>query len=266
MRVSQANDHVTHAVVGGGEAETFEIAQTAEFFQILSSTLYSDKMLAVVREVLCNAWDAHIEAGKTDIPVKVTLTAQKLSIQDFGDGIAKDMMSQRYATYGGSTKARNDKVTGGFGLGCKAPFAYTDHFEVTSCFKHEKTIYQLALSSAEVGGKPSILPLMTIPTTETGLTVSIDLVDQFNHRFDGALEAARDARGDAAGNGPQDQHGHERHEHGPEDRVVVEHREIDHAGLLSRTQVAEVVLDVLAGGRCVGSRRVYRFCSFSSHV
>lgn len=185
MRVSQATDHVTHAIVGGGQAEAFEIDQSAEFFQILSSTLYSDKMLAVVREVMCNAWDAHIDSGRTDKPLKVTLNSSKLIIQDFGFGIPRSLMAQRYAKYGGSTKAKDEKQTGGFGLGCKAPFAYTDHFEVTSCHEHEKTIFQLALSAAEVGGKPSILPIMTIPTTETGLTVSIDLKSRGDfERFD----------------------------------------------------------------------------------
>ncbi len=185
MRVSSASDHVTHAIVGGGEAEAFEIDQSAEFFQILSSTLYSDKMLAVVREVMCNAWDAHIDSGRTDKAIKVTLTSQKLIIQDYGFGIPRALMAQRYAKYGGSTKAKDEKQTGGFGLGCKAPFAYTDNFEVTSCHQHEKTIFRLALSAAVVGGKPSILPIMTIPTVESGLTVSIDLKQGHDYtRFD----------------------------------------------------------------------------------
>ena len=185
MRVNQASDHITHAVVGGQEAISLEISQSAEFFQILSSTLYSDKQLAVIREVLCNAWDAHIEAGITDKPVKVTLTCEKLIIQDFGPGIHRDNIGPIYGTYGASTKVSNANVTGGFGLGCKAPFAYTDHFEVTSCHQHVKTIYQMALSSAQVEGKPSILPILSIPTTESGITVSIDLKSSDDrHRFE----------------------------------------------------------------------------------
>jgi len=40
------------------------------------------------------------------------------------------MMGPLYGTYGGSDKKNNGTETGGFGLGCKSPFAYGDHFEV----------------------------------------------------------------------------------------------------------------------------------------
>jgi hypothetical protein len=141
----------------------------------MSSSLYSNKKLAVIRETLCNAWDAHIETGCTDIAVEVTLTADKLIIRDFGYGIHPSKIVPIYGTYGGSTKAANADVTGGFGLGCKAPFAIVDHFEVTSFHKGTKTIYNMALSSAEVAGKPGIQTLVTLPTDETGLQVSLDL-------------------------------------------------------------------------------------------
>ncbi len=69
MEVSQPLDHITHAVIGGGKTIDFGISNSAEFFDILSRTLYTDQILAVVREVLCNAWDAHIAAGCTDKPI-----------------------------------------------------------------------------------------------------------------------------------------------------------------------------------------------------
>ena len=52
MRVAHRDDYDTHAVIGGREIEAFGIAQTAEFFTVLSDTLYSNKPLAVAREVL----------------------------------------------------------------------------------------------------------------------------------------------------------------------------------------------------------------------
>lgn len=175
MRVSHQSDHITHAVVGAKDAQELGISNSAEFFHILSSTLYSDKPLAVVREVLCNAWDAHIEFGCTDKAVEVTLDNEKMIIRDFGPGISHDDIVPIYGTYGASTKAANENVTGGFGLGCKSPFAYTDHFAVTSCHNGVKTIYRMALSAAQLGGKPSIVKIMELPTTETGMMVEIDL-------------------------------------------------------------------------------------------
>lgn len=184
MQVSHVRDHVTHAVIGAQKPIDFGISDSPEFFHILSSTLYSNQKLAVVREVLCNAWDAHIEAGYTDRAVEVTLTETHLTIRDFGSGIHDDAMGPIYGVYGGSTKKANGKVTGGFGLGCKAPFAYGDHFQVTSWHEGRKTIYNLSKSSAEVQGKPSITPIVSIPSDETGLEVKIPIqsADQFEFK------------------------------------------------------------------------------------
>lgn len=176
MQVSQVNGHITHAVIGGAATIDFGISSSAEFFNILSSTLYKDQKLAVVREVLCNAWDAHIEAGITDKPVQITLTNDKFVIRDFGKGIHRDDMGLIYGTYGNSTKKNDGNQTGGFGLGCKAPFAYTDHFEVQSSHEGVRTIYTLTKSSAQAMGKPGIVPIASFPTQESGLQVSIDIL------------------------------------------------------------------------------------------
>jgi hypothetical protein len=173
MEVSTVKDHVTHAVIGGMEAESMGISDDPAFYHMLSSQLYSDEKRAVIRETLCNAWDAHIEAGCTDKFVDVTLTDNKLTIQDYGLGIPRNLIRPIYGVYGSSTKKKNALVTGGFGLGCKAPFSYVDHFEVISCHDGEKTIYRMSKSSGEVMGKPSILPIMSVPTSESGITVSL---------------------------------------------------------------------------------------------
>lgn len=183
MQVTQQNEFITHAVIGGKQSIEFGISNSAEFFNILSSTLYKDQILAVVREVLCNAWDAHIEAGCTDRPVQVTLDSDKFTIKDFGKGIHHDDMGLIYGTYGNSTKKNDGKQTGGFGLGCKAPFAYTDHFEVTSCHAGTKTIYNLSKSSAQAQGKPGIIPIASFPSDESGLTVSIRIKPTDRNRF-----------------------------------------------------------------------------------
>jgi len=175
VQVSHVQDHVTHAVIGANAAQSFSIAATAEFFNVLSNTLYSNKPLAVVREVLCNAWDAHIAAGRMDRAVEVTLTKDHLIIRDYGTGIKKALMHSTYCIYGGSTKQHDGAQTGGFGLGCKAPFAYVDHFEVTNCHDNQKTIYRISKSSGEVNGLPGMMEILDIPTTETGMQVKIEI-------------------------------------------------------------------------------------------
>jgi hypothetical protein len=185
MRVTHAEDYVTHAVIGASQAKAFQINDSTEFFRILSSSLYSDKMLAVIREILCNAWDAHIEGGCINRPIDVSITNDKLVIRDQGPGMAPDDILRLYTTYGGTSKIANENVTGGFGLGSKAPFAYVDHFEVTSCHAGTKTIYNMSLSSAQVDGKPSVMKILDLPTTETGIQVSLNLKDRHDRdRFE----------------------------------------------------------------------------------
>lgn len=175
MQVSHVDDHVTHAVIGGGQAIEATISQDASFFHMLSATLYSDQPLAVVREVICNAWDAHIEAGCKDKPIKITLQDNVLTVKDFGKGIHRDDIGFIYLNYGGSTKKHDGNQTGGFGLGCKAPWAYVDHFEVTSCHAGVKSIYRMVKSCPEANGKPSAKPIGSFKTDETGLTVTLQL-------------------------------------------------------------------------------------------
>lgn len=183
MQVTSTSEFITHAVISGTAQIDMGISNSAEFFQILSSTLYSDQLLAVVRETTCNAWDAHVESGRTATPIQITVDSNKVVIRDFGHGIHYDLMGPIYGVYGASTKKNDGMQTGGFGLGCKAPFAYTDHFQVTSHHNGTKTIYSMSKSSAQVGGKPAIIPITSLPTTETGLEVTINIKPGDMSRF-----------------------------------------------------------------------------------
>jgi hypothetical protein len=187
MQVSQVTDHVTHAVIGGQKIIDFGISDDATLMNVLSKALYTDPQLAVIRETLCNAWDAHIEAGCTDKPFSITLDDEELVVRDFGFGIPFDLIGPIYGTYGASTKRSNTAVTGGFGLGCKSPFALVDNFEVTSWSKTDgkMTIYNVSKSNAEINGKPGITPIVSVPTTEQGLQVRIKLNNrQERHRLE----------------------------------------------------------------------------------
>ncbi|QDH84596.1 putative rIIA lysis inhibitor [Achromobacter phage vB_AxyP_19-32_Axy22] len=175
MKVTHEEGHITHAVVGGLDAIECGITGDAHFMHMLSASLYKNPTMAMCREVLCNAWDAHIMVSKTD-PIKITVDRDELIIQDFGPGIHHDKIGPIYGVYGASTKKNDGRQTGGFGLGCKSPWSYTDTFEVVSCHEGQKAIYQMTKSASERQGKPSIKPIVVgIPTTDTGITVTIRL-------------------------------------------------------------------------------------------
>lgn len=173
MRVAHRDDFDTHAVIGGKNIEEFAIAQTAAFFTVLSDTMYSNKPLAVVREVLCNAWDANIVAERRDRPVIVTIDEDKMSIKDAGFGIPHDLIHQIYCVYGNSTKENDGNQTGGFGLGSKSPFAYGDHFSVVNCHAGIKTVHAISKGSTLTNCKPDRRVMVSVPTTEEGVEVII---------------------------------------------------------------------------------------------
>lgn len=183
MKVSHVENMDTHAVIGGTDVQAFGMSDSAEFFTILSDTLYSDKILAVAREIICNGWDSHIMAGVEDKPLDITLNDSKLVIRDYGTGITHDLVRQIYCIYGESTKTKSDKETGGFGLGSKAPFAYTDHFTVTNWHDGIKTVYAISRGSVETGGKPDIRTIVSVPDEDgRGIEVSMPIKNHDDHR------------------------------------------------------------------------------------
>src|SRR3954462_183715 len=95
--------------------------------------LYSNPVLAVIREYSTNALDAQIEAG-VDRPIEVTLPGPLspfFKVRDYGDGLNEDDIRDIYSQYGTSTKRASNDVVGMLGLGCKSALTYTDQFTVT---------------------------------------------------------------------------------------------------------------------------------------
>ena len=130
------------------------LKDSAHIMTILRDTLYSDKVLAVLREYSANAWDSHRDAGKGDVPIKVTLpTAMdpSLVIRDFGEGLSPDEVFNIYTQYGSSTKRGSDNAVGMLGIGSKSGFAYSDSFTVTSYHEGKKSTYVAVLDKSEKG-------------------------------------------------------------------------------------------------------------------
>ncbi len=177
MQVADNHELTTSATLGGKQAISFGISDDPAFFHVLSSSLYNNPNLAVVRETICNQWDAHIEAGLKHLPVLITIDEDNfIHFRDYGHGIPTSKIGAVYGTYGASTKKSNTNVTGGFGLGCKSPFAYTDSFQVTSWNQGKMSIYNVTKSSVETDGKPGIIPIVTdADTDQTGLEVKFQL-------------------------------------------------------------------------------------------
>jgi hypothetical protein len=149
------------------------LADSAHIMTILRDTLYSDKVLAVLREYSSNAWDAHREVGKADLPIKVVLPTEMdptLTIRDFGPGLSPDDVFNVYTQYGASTKRSNDTTVGMLGIGSKSAFAYADSFTITSFHGGKKCIYAAVLDQSEKG---IINLLHEEDSNETGVMIQV---------------------------------------------------------------------------------------------
>lgn len=158
--------------VGVQSANQFSIAQTSKMFKILSDSLYSDKVMAVVRELSTNAYDAHIAAGNKN-PFKVILPTQanpSFTVRDYGTGLSQEDMEELYTTYGASNKNTSNDFVGCLGLGSKSPFAYTKSFTTISYHNGKQLTY---IAAMDEGGVPS-LNLVSVKNTNepNGLEIS----------------------------------------------------------------------------------------------
>ena len=154
---------------------TFKIKQNASMFRLLSDKMYSNKPLAILREIYANAVDAHIEAGTTDTPIVVVLPSDfksVLTIKDFGTGMSHDIVMTLFSTYGDTTKGDTNDLIGGFGIGSKSPFSYTDSFTVESRYNGELRTYNAYIG---VNGEPAITMMGEMQLTDepNGITYQI---------------------------------------------------------------------------------------------
>lgn len=142
------------------------IVADAVAFKVLSDMLYPDKPLAIIRELMCNAYDSHTDAGKPDEPVHIHLPnimEPYLSIRDFGLGLSFRDACVLMLTYFKSTKRENNKVTGALGLGSKTPFAYVDSYTVTTRYNGRKFTFNAFINE---NGNPAMALLARERTTE----------------------------------------------------------------------------------------------------
>ena len=167
-----------HVSSGGIKASgTFDISKkdTAHIMGILRDTLYTDRVLAVLREYSSNAWDANREIGRGKTPIRVFIpTAENptLIIRDNGPGLSDEDIFEIYTQYGASTKRNSNEVVGNLGIGCKSAFAYSDTFTVTSWHKGRKRIYVAVLDNSDLGVMQR-LHEEPCPANETGIEIKI---------------------------------------------------------------------------------------------
>jgi len=121
----------------------FKIGDMAIILELLTK-LYSKPIQTLTQEYISNARDAMREASNTSDKIEITLPTRfepTLKIRDFGVGLSKKRIQNVFLYYGNSTKRDTNGQNGGFGIGAKSAWSYTDSFTVTSWCDNNKSTY-----------------------------------------------------------------------------------------------------------------------------
>lgn len=143
------------AIKGSGfnKENKFSIGDASVIMEILRSKLYSRPLQTAIQEYLSNARDASRES-KTSENLIVTLPTKLdpvFKVRDFGPGLTPKRVEEVFVKYGASTKRKDNSQTGGFGIGAKSAWAYTDSFTVVSIVDGTKYTYLAHLGSNSQG-------------------------------------------------------------------------------------------------------------------
>ena len=93
--------------------------QIHKLIPLLRDSLYSDKILAPIREYSTNAQDEHVKVQTPNRPIQVTIPNRfdpNFKIRDFGSGLTLDQMKNTYFIYLETTKDKSNDFNGMFGL------------------------------------------------------------------------------------------------------------------------------------------------------
>lgn len=123
-------------VSGAQEVVAMSVADNGEVLKSLITTIYSQKEKTVVRELMANAFDSMIGAGKGDEQIDVYLPTSLdpcFIVRDYGEGMTHDFVMRLYSSLGESTKRNTNSQTGMYGIGSKSPLSITDTFTLR-CF------------------------------------------------------------------------------------------------------------------------------------
>jgi hypothetical protein len=132
----------------------FGVGDLGMLFNILRSKLYSNPVQVICREISCNARDAHREVGSGNKPIQITLPnalEPNLRIKDWGPGISPDRVANIFVNFGASTKRSSNEQTGGWGLGGKSFFAYTDCAVIETIYDGIKYCYSCVIDETKIG-------------------------------------------------------------------------------------------------------------------
>jgi hypothetical protein len=158
----------------------------------LRDKIYSDKILAVVREYVCNALDEHKKYGiacPVDFGIRDNNENTEFFVRDYAKGLNEEDIRNVFGMYFRSTKSNDNNLIGGLGVGGKSAFSYTDTFYVKSHHNGVCTLYVCALGGGNTGVPVGhILKVSEEETSESGLEVYLSIKSGDKYSFNGKCQ------------------------------------------------------------------------------
>jgi hypothetical protein len=172
-----------------GEVQTtnFGLEVSESLFQMLTSNIYNDPKLAVIREWSTNACDACIAAGKEvkfDVHLP-TLEEPMFSVRDYGTGLAPEDIVGLFSSLGASTKRDSNDYNGALGIGRLAGLAVSDAFTVESFYNGDRHSYVISMQK----GIPVTIYMGSTPTNKpNGLCLSVTVNPEDINKYKNSAE------------------------------------------------------------------------------
>lgn len=179
---------------GMGRTVQAKIKASRKLFSFFSDGVYSDKPVAIVRELAANGIDSMVMSGQPTVPITITLPTMldpTFTIKDTGLGMSEDFLFDKYLVYAeGSTKDSANEAIGGFGIGKAAVFSYTEQFSMVSTWEGVKGVYSVFVGD---DGIPALSQISTSTTDEhNGVEISFPVevkdIDLFHEAANKALK------------------------------------------------------------------------------
>lgn len=155
------------------------------------ATLYPNPIQTLTQEYLSNGRDA-TRSAKNKKPLIVTLPNDKtptLKIRDYGTGLSEQRVQEVFVVYGKSTKTGTNNQTGGFGIGGKSAWSYTDNFTIISYLDGVARHY-VALADGGDGVGELRLQAQVDTAEQNGIEIQIAVKAEDTCKFVSAVERA----------------------------------------------------------------------------
>lgn len=176
---------LTEVIVDGDFKKTgfrIEEEETSHVIALISSKLYSNKSKAAQQELISNAYDSHVMAGKADVPFEISLPnylSPFFKIVDSGVSMTDEEVRNIYGRVGFSTKKKSNEQVGCFGIGKLAVLGVTDSYTLICGKNGIKNTYSVYKDETN---RPQIALLGTESTDWIGVEISFPVKqEEFNN-------------------------------------------------------------------------------------